>query len=106
MPPRENLLHEVVKQELIQHPEVLGIREVATYKEEVPYTNGRRVLGQVDIVFWDLYGKAYAVEVTTGKTQKAKRRLQRQVRNAKKHFRKVIAIGVVNSKEGLEIFRV
>ncbi len=104
MPPKNSLLHELIKQEIIQKPEMIGLRGVLSHREEVPYTNGRRILGQVDIVFWDKFGKPHAVEITTGRTPKAKRRLQRQVRMAKKHFSKTTAIGVVSGENGLKIF--
>jgi hypothetical protein len=103
MYPRPYYAHEALKQELIRNPKILGLENIMHHKEEVPYTNGQRKLGQVDIIFWDLSGKPYIVEITTGRTDKARRRVKKQARTAKNYFKHSTSLSVIKTAEGLDI---
>jgi len=94
--------HEALKREIIKHPEVLGLEDIASYKEEVAYTNGLRKIGQVDLVLWDKYGRPYIVELTTGQTGKVKTRIKHQAMRAKKYFRHTV-FSVIQREDYLEI---
>lgn len=93
--------HEELKRQLVLNPSILGLEDIVAYKEEVQYTKGKRILGQVDIVFWDKYGRPYVVEVTTSTTERARRRVRKQVKRAKQHFPSSTGITVIQSENRL-----
>jgi len=93
--------HEELKREIIRNPSILELEDIVSYKEEVPYTNGRRQIGQVDIIFWDIYGTPYLVEITTSQTDRARRRVRKQARRAKQYFKNAKAISVIKAENRL-----
>lgn len=93
--------HEELKRQLVLDPTMLGLEDIISYREEVPYSNGKRVIGQVDIVFWDKYGKPYIVEITTSTTDRARRRVRRQIRRAKPYFQDAKGITVIKEADQL-----
>ena len=92
------LKHEELKRKIILDPSLLGLENIATYKEEVTYTNGRRILGQVDLIMWDKYGQPYIVEMTTGDSDRARRRVKKQARRAKKFFQNAKAVSIIQKE--------
>ncbi len=92
--------HEELKRQLVLNPSMLGLEGIVAHKEEVPYRNGKKS-GQVDIIFWDRYGTPYIVELTTSTTNRAKRRIRRQVKKAKEYFKHSVGITVVKTEQEL-----
>lgn len=86
--------HENLKQKIITNPGLIGLEKISDYKEEMPYSNGKRKIGQVDIVFWDHIGRMYLVEITTGQSNKCKKRVKKQAKTAKNFFNNAIGISV------------
>lgn len=93
--------HEELKRQIVLNPQIIGLEDIISHQEEVRYTNGRRILGQVDLIFWDRYGKPYIVEVTTSTSEKARRRVRKQVRRAKSYFAADKGITVVKTGNSL-----
>ncbi len=92
--------HEELKRRLYLNPSILGLEDIISYQEEVLYRNGKKS-GQVDIIFRDRYGTHYMVELTTSTTNRARRRVRRQVKRAKEYFKHAIGITVVKKEEEL-----
>ncbi len=96
-----NLKHEELKRRIIVDPTLVGLENIVFYKEEVPYTNGKRILGQVDLIMWDKYGQPYIIEMTTSQSDSARRRVKKQARRAKKFFHDARAISVIQRENKL-----
>ncbi len=101
--PSQIYAHEEVKKRIIANPAILGLENIVDYKEEVPFSNGRRKLGQIDIIFWDSIGTIYIVEITTGKCIKTRKRVKRQAEFAKNFFKYARALSVICEDDKLEI---
>ncbi len=93
--------HEELKRQIILNPAMLGLESIVSYKEEVPYTNGRRMLGQVDLILWDKYGRPYIVEMTTSSSDRARRRVKKQARRAKGYFKDAQGLSVIQKENRL-----
>lgn len=93
--------HEELKRRIVLNPSILGLEDIVAYKEEVTYTNGRRILGQVDLILWDKYGRPYIVELTTSSTDRARRRVRKQIRRAKNYFKITRGLSVIQKENHL-----
>ncbi len=93
--------HEELKRRIVLNPSLLGLEDIVSYREEVPYSNGRRMLGQVDLILWDRCGRPYIVELTTSHSDKARRRIRKQIRRAKSYFRIAKGLSVIQKDNRL-----
>ena len=102
MPPYGSCLkHEGLKRRIILDPSLVGLENIAAYKEEVTYTDGRRIIGQVDLVMWDRYGQPYIIEMTTSSSDRARRRVRKQARRARRFFQDAKAVSVIQKENHL-----
>lgn len=92
--------HEELKRKLVLDPAVLGLEGMVSCQEEVHYKTGSKE-GQVDIVFRNRHGTPYLVELTTSITEKARRRVRKQIKRAKNYFRNAIGITVIQRENEL-----
>ncbi|MFH0752221.1 MAG: hypothetical protein V1914_01350 [archaeon] len=94
--------HEELKRQLVLNPTMLGLEDIVYCREEVPYKAGKKS-GQVDIIFWDSHGMPYLVELTTSTTDKAKRRVRKQIKRAKTYFKHAMGISVILDEDELHL---